>query len=660
MCGILGYLSFDGSPAEVDSLTRLTNLLRHRGPDGGGYWAEGPAFLGHRRLSIIDVAGGHQPMVSADGRLLITFNGEIYNYIELRDELCARGHEFRTSSDTEVLLAGYREWGRGLAARLTGMFAFGIFDREEGEMYLARDRIGEKPLLYRETHKTLMFSSEMAPIARAMGSERDLDREALAGYLCLNYVPGERTMMRGVRRLSPGSWRVYGRAGLRASGEYWSAKRSATATDPPSVAAGATGDPALNTLDQNADLLQQRLDDAIAITLRSDVPVGLFLSGGMDSSLVAESAARQGRLQRAFCLDMEGSFSEWSGAEHVARQVGVELERVNFGPRILERFLDVVEHADDPLADSSALPVWAISEAACRHVKVALGGDGGDELFAGYLTYPATLFHSRFTSALPATLRGAIAAVGRRLRSDDRRKVSMSYKLHRFLRAVDLPPAQAHFSWNGTWLPDEASGLLCDADAKHHAEDALVRMAQRHELARNPDLDSLQRADLRDYLVNDILVKVDRMSMAHGLELRAPLLNPGIIDLALALPEKHRRTRTSGGKRLLRHLCHRHFGETISRGKKQGFSIPIHEWLRGPARDLLIDTLSPEAVRSVGVFDPRAIERVRDDHLNGSRALGWELWGLMVLCAWHRLRITGCEVRRDTTAADELGRVLVD
>lgn len=630
MCGLLGYYAWKGACPPLAELCHLTEMLRHRGPDAGGYWTEGPVFLGHRRLSIIDLAQGDQPMASEDGRLVVTFNGEIYNYIELRRELRALGISFQTGSDTEVLLGGYKAWGTGLAERLVGMFAFAIFDRWEKTLYLARDRIGEKPLLYRIANDHVLFASELEPIATALKGQRRLDPVALGAFLCLNYVPGDRTMMENVRRLPAGAWRLYRADGTYDQESYWSPVQSQPL--PP----GAV------SLERAADQLQSHLDRATEIALRSDVPVGLFLSGGIDSSLVAESAARQGRLVQAFCVDMGvPSFSEVDAAKTVAERLGLELVPVSLQPSILESFLDIVSHADDPLADSSALPVWAVSQAASRELKVVLSGDGGDELFGGYLTYKASLVHREFVDRLPGPLRRLLArSTGLFARSGEQ-KVSTRYKIGRFLRAAELPTDQAHLSWNGTWLPRDAAALCRNPEARAQALQALGQVSGRRRSGGESMLHDLQCLDILEYLPNDILAKVDRTSMAHGLEVRAPLLNPEIVDFALSLPLDLRVGLVGKPKRLLRHLCRRHFGDRIASAPKQGFSIPIHSWLRGPGRELMLDLLSGEALERLTWLDGKAVENAVTQHLKNQVPLGFELWGLMVFSAWHQRWIPG-------------------
>jgi asparagine synthase (glutamine-hydrolysing) len=621
MCGIFGYVGRLLPPAS--DLARVTNLLRHRGPDAGGCWHEPGVFLGHRRLAIIDLNTGAQPMFSADGRYVITFNGEIYNYPELRDDLRTSGAQFRTSSDTEVILAGYARWGVEVASRLEGMFAFAVYDRLARTTFLARDRFGEKPLLVAEPPGALVFASELSPLAALGVGGREVDHEALGAYLCLNYVPGARTMLRGIQRVAPAEWRLYGHDGVKRRARYWS----------PPVAPQDTR----RTTGELLDELQERIDGAVRLTLRSDVPVGLFLSGGVDSSCVGESAARLGRLEHAFCVDFATAprFSEWSAASTVANRIGVPLTRVALDASVLREFIDVTRHLDDPLADSSAVAVWTVARAAGRQVKVVLSGDGGDEIFGGYLTYLATQWHRRLRRCLPISAWNALSRASRYLRVDDRDKVSRSYKLHRFLRAMPLPTREAHFTWNGTWLPADAAALATDRRAREEARRALLDLAV--DANGDATLHDLQLADVREYLANDILAKVDRATMAHGLESRAPLLNTAIAQFALSLPLRLRvnGTRT---KFLLRELCARHYGRAHAYAPKQGFSIPVHTWLRHEGRSLMTGLLAPERVAALACVDSAAVSRAVDRHLAGM-PLGWELWGLMVLVAWFEERI---------------------
>ena len=626
MCGIFGQYSWARPPDDPALLWSATESLAHRGPDGGAFWSEGAFFFGHRRLSIIDLAEGAQPMASVDGRYVVTFNGEIYNYIELRQELEGRGHRFRTQSDTEVLLAGYAEWGSELPKHLLGMFAFAIADRRDEELFIARDRFGEKPLFIRETAGRITFASELKALSSLPDADREIDVAGLSAYLCLNYVPGDATMLRDVRRLPAGSWRRY-RRGTQERGQFWSALDSNPAGPLP------------QTLDEAADAASTAIDASVRMALRSDVPVALFLSGGIDSSLVAESAVRQGGLKEAFCVDFADSgFSEWDGAKRVADKLGVRLHRVRVDSAMLSDFESVVAHADDPLADSSSLPVYSLARETARQFKVTISGDGGDELFGGYLTHRATRMHASVIARLPIFLRRAMAGIAPLL-PVTRGKATSSYMLRRFLRAADLESSAAHFSWNGTWLPHEARGFVASDLAGEDMLRCLDRVAGDNGLTGAISLAALQRADIREYLANDILVKVDRMTMAHGLESRAPLLSPELASFGLALPE-HLKVGRGGGKLVLRRLASKMLGTEVGQARKQGFSIPIHDWLSGPGRELLLDKLSPASIAATRLLDTAAVVAVRDAHLQGEASYGFELWGLMVLVEW-------CRVRRD-------------
>jgi len=625
MCGIFGRFARSGLTGDVQPLIDATNMLAHRGPDDGTWWREEPFFLGHRRLSIIDLSLGTQPMAANDGRFVIVLNGEIYNYVELREELRTRGAGFNTESDTEVALQAYRVWGTEMPNHLVGMFALAIVDRQEKSLFLARDRFGEKPLFIMESVQTITFASEFAALASLPDFDRQMDRLALCEYLCLNYVPGQRTMTPSVRRLTPGTWRLYHERSVR-DGVYWSPQQIQSDASHPSI-------------EDATDELKVRIDRSVRIAMRSDVPVTLFLSGGIDSSIVAESAARQRNLKHAYCLDFsEGGFSEWPNAAKVASKLGLELRRVVLTAEALQDIGRLLEHVDDPLGDSSALAVWTLARSVSEDYKVAVTGDGGDELFGGYLTYKATAAHQAISSVLPAVVRRRISWAARLIPATDG-KVTATYKLMRFLRALDLPSPEAHFSWNGTWLPAQAAKLLEADDDAESATTVLRDLARRHRLDAPLHFGALQRVDAGDYLPNDILTKVDRMTMAHGVESRAPFLIPDVAEYALSLPDRLKSTTFGPPKRILRWLATKLYGPEIGNARKQGFSIPIHRWLRGPMRPLLEDLLSAESLRPLGLLNTQALLDAKMRHLDGRDQLGFELWGVMVLVAWHRARI---------------------
>jgi asparagine synthase (glutamine-hydrolysing) len=624
MCGIFGRFGRSGDPIDPVPLIRATNMLAHRGPDDGAWWSEDPFFLAFRRLAIIDLKTGAQPMATPDGRFVIVFNGEIYNYVELRDELRALGATFRTTSDTEVILSAYQAWGEQLPEKLVGMFALAIVDRLERALFLARDRFGEKPLFFLETPGEVMFASELTPLA-ALARESDIDVDALASYLCLNYVPGERTLLASIQRLPPAGWARFRDRGTE-RGVYW--------RPPPA-------DDQISEMSNKEALAELRgqIDASVRIALRSDVPVALFLSGGIDSSIIAESAVRQGKLRHAYCLDFaEAGFSEYNNASSVANRLGLELRRVVLSADALPNFLDVSKHADDPLADASQFSVWTVAREAAKDYKVVISGDGGDELFGGYLTYPATAIHGWLAATVPMPIRRVLARQAHHIPVSDQ-KVSESYKLMRFLRALDRPTGEAHFTWNGTWLPEAAAQLFRSRETGIVASDGLRAMVARHGLSARPGLSALQRADIGDYLPNDILAKVDRMTMAHGLEARAPFLVHTLAEYALRLPNAMKLRGFGPGKRILRWLAADLFGPDIAGNKKQGFSIPVHQWLRGPLRATVEELLSRARLEAFELLDVDAVLRAKNAHMTGREQLGFELWGLMTLMAWHQARV---------------------
>lgn len=624
MCGIFGYFAKHGELPDLNYLAQLTNSLHHRGPDGGAFWADKQFFLGHRRLSIIDLSLGEQPMASADGRFVITFNGEIYNYIELRSELIAKGHQFKTHSDTEVLINGYIEWGQELVNHLLGMYAFAIVDRLQRTLYLARDRIGEKPFFIYETENTIAFASELRPLA-ALNQNHAIDESGLASFLCLNYVASNQTLIKNIERLPAATWRFYNNKSTIQK-KYWDINSFPVHnTSNLSWHDACTG-------------VKERLDDAVKLTLRSDVPVALFLSGGMDSSLVAESAVRQGKLKDAYCLTFkERSFSELDKAEFVSQKLGLNLHQVILTHDVLNDFYSIVDHADDPLADSSALAVWHLSQQTAKDYKVIISGDGGDELFGGYVTYKASLFHQLFIQSQPFFIRNLLTKLAYVIPINEG-KVTVSYKLMRFLRAANLPTSQAHFTWNGSWLPDEAARLLTP-DIMQATENTLLDLASYGKLTDPINLQKLQRNDAQQFLINDILVKVDRMTMAHSIESRAPLLNHILAEYAFALPDAYKLKLTGQPKRILRALCESIYGPTISHAKKQGFSIPIHVWLRDYSKELILELLSEKSLSQIPFLNARNIVKLRDSFIKEGKSLGYEIWGLMVLVAWYQMRV---------------------
>ena len=613
MCGICGIADPDARP-DRDAVVRMRERLVHRGPDDDGLFERGPVALAARRLSIIDLAGGHQPIASEDGSVVVVQNGEIYTHRELRAELERAGHRFATACDTEVLVHGYEEWGEGFAERLRGMFAVAVWDDREGRLLLARDRFGIKPLYYRHVGGCLSFASELKAMLEQPGFSRAIEPRAMAAYLAFNSIPAPLTIFAEARKLPPGyllSW-CRGEIELR---------RYARPT-PAGVGALREGSGA-----ELAEELREVLRDSIRAHLVSDVPVGVLLSGGVDSGgLTALAAAESGEAVRTFSIGFEeGGFDELSRARLVAERFGTEHRELVVRPDAVELLPKLVEAFDEPFGDSSALPTYLVSELAASDVKVALSGEGGDELFGGYYTYVADLLAPRFgrLAALAAPLIEALP-------SGDAR-VGFDYKAKRFARGARLPALERHHAWKEIFDPAARAALLGDADP---AWDPVDLYRERYaETAAAPPLARLQDVDLGIYLVDDLLVKTDRLSMAHSLELRVPFLDPRVAEFALALPTSLK-VRGLAKKRLLRRALEPLLPRQVVHGRKQGFSIPLAAWLRGPLQPFARETLGAATLERQGCLDPATVAAVLDRHVSGREDLSRQIWGLMAFTLW--------------------------
>ena len=630
MCGITGIYSRSGKTVSKSLVLSMMNLLKHRGPDGEGMFINDYCALGHRRLAIIDIEKGQQPLTNEDGSVIVILNGEIYNYIELRQELIKNGHQFRTSSDTEVIVHLYEEKGKELFAYLNGMFAIAIVDLHNRELLLARDRLGKKPLYYFCDHDWVVFGSELKSVAAHPTVSLEIDHRSVYDYLSLNYIPGEGTMVATIKRLELGSWISFTRQATNRA-RYWSVGQFFSQPQN-----GLTEKKAIEELD---DLLT----DAVRIRLRSDVPLGVFLSGGIDSSLIAWKARQLGADLCGYNAHFrEKSFSETPFAQEVARKLTMELKVFDIEPEAGFNLRELVYHADDPLADSSCVPYYLLSQETAKNVKVVLSGDGGDELFAGYLTYPATLLAAHIKRFVPAPAL-AIAAAIAHMTPISNKKVSFEYKLKRFSEGLLMPPGLAHFFWNGTWSEKEKQDLfsgMSGAAAFSGDRTTFDELAARYAIDLDrPHLTSLQNADHCEYLCNDILVKADRMSMAHGLEVRSPWLDYRIVEWAARLPVELKLRKNKMKKYLLKRYAMKNFSRQFVCRPKQGFSIPIHNWIRGSLKPIADDLLSESSIKKLSFLNPAAVQQVYQDHLRGYRQHGYGLWGLMVLVMWHRIFI---------------------
>ena len=612
MCGICGIATTRGA-ADVEALRAMSDLLVHRGPDSAGEHLANGVALAARRLSIIDLAHGDQPIANEDGSCVVVQNGEIYNYPELRRELERAGHELRTHCDTEALVHLYEEHGLGFAERLRGMFAVAIWDSRRHRLVLARDPYGIKPLYYRHVADELRFASELRALPRG-----EIDLDALEAFLAFNSVPAPYSIFRDVRKLPAGHILVWEDGAI-------TLERYAR-PGPEAESALRTGDEA-----ELVEELRARLRDSVRAHLLSDVPVGVLLSGGVDSAVLAALAAQETpEPVHTFTIGFEErSFDERADARLVAERYGTEHHEllVRPEPELLLRAL--AEAFDEPFADSSALPTYLVSQLAAEHVKVALSGEGGDELFGGYYTYQADLMADRL-----APLARAVRPLVEALPSSSR-KASLDYKAKRFVRAAHLPPLERHHGWKEIFSADVRGELTGRRAAFDPVDVYRVRYA---ETTAAPQLARLQDVDFGVYLVDDLLVKTDRASMAHSLEARVPFLDPVVTNLAFALPTRLK-VRGLTKKVLLRKAAEPLLPKEVVHGRKRGFSIPAAAWLRGELEPFARETLSPSSLQRQGFFQPEPVGRLLDEHVAGKQDWSRQLWGLLAFTLWYERHV---------------------
>jgi len=612
LCGIAGFTHrfHRVSPSCIRNAIRA---LVHRGPDQQGVYESSDVSLGAVRLRIIDLTGGDQPVISEDGDVILVFNGEIYNHGELRDQLRAKGCRFISSTDTEVVLHAFREWGIECLKRLRGMFALGIWVRSQKRLVLVRDRIGIKPLYFFRAGSDLLFGSEIKAILQDPVVERQIDLDGLNCFLRLNYVPAPYTMVRGIEKLPPGHVMEW-TDGQTRSYAYW---QPATETRH-------------RTLEDAKEELDGLLRDSVREHLVSHVPLGIWASGGIDSSTIVHYASEISSTRlKTFSITFKGrTFDESGYIAAISKRYGtdhVELD-LNEGLDLENAIEQFAYYSDEPCADAGALPVWFLAEMSRRDVTVALSGEGADELFGGYITYLADRY-ARWFRRIPATLRARGMDLLRHWPVSDE-KISLEYKLKRFLQGSFMPPEQAHIFWTGTFSEDEKERLLLNSEGQ-----TLAGLVNR--VAGTSELDRHLRFDRQYYLPDDILSKVDRMSMAHSLEVRPPFLDHRICEFAESLPV-HFKIRGSKLKFILRELMKDKLPSAILRRGKTGFDIPAHEWLRGRLKPLLLDVITEQSVKETGLIRWGEVESVLKDHLERRANSGYHLWGLMILFLWMK------------------------
>lgn len=621
MCGIAGAVALQGQ-VDPEWVRGMVDAQRHRGPDGEGMWADDRCVLGHRRLAVIDLSdAGCQPMTNEDGTVRVTFNGEIYNFRSLRDELSALGHRFCTQTDTEVIVHGYEQWGAECLHRLRGMFAFAVWDQRRRCLLLARDRLGKKPLFYAHTDDRFLFASELQALLAGPGVARDVDLEALDAYLSWGYIPAPKTGFRSISKLPPAHYLVLDTAGTAATAveqrRYWSLAYA----------------PKLRLSEADAaERLRELMTEAVRLRMISDVPLGAFLSGGIDSSVVVGLMSQlSAEPVKTFSIGLEEpSFNELEHARRIAERCGTDHHEFVVRPDTAAVLPQLVRHYGEPYADSSAIPTFYVSQLARRHVTVALNGDGGDESFAGYKRYRANQLAERL-ARIPGG-RAAVATLkGRLPHSIDPRN-----HLQRVDRLLTRPMAARYAKWS-SYFDEEDKAVLCTDQFRDQVQGQ--RPADWFESlfveTRGLDpADAGMAVDVQSYLPYDLMVKVDIASMANSLESRSPFLDTEVMEFAARLPV-HLKVRRGHTKYLVTRAFADLLPEENVRRRKMGFGVPVGQWFRGPLRELLRDCLLSSQSTARGYFRPVEVGRLVDAHLDG-RDHTPLLWTLLMLELWHR------------------------
>jgi asparagine synthase (glutamine-hydrolysing) len=619
MCGIAGYAVLGDAPApELDRLRAMCDPIVHRGPDDEGLGIDGPVALGMRRLAIIDVAGGRQPLTNETGSVRAVFNGEIYNYRELRRPLAEAGHRFHSDSDGEVIPHLWEEHGAAYATRLNGMYAIAIHDTTGGKLHIVRDRLGIKPLFWTRTKNHFVFGSEIKCLLASGLLQPELDVDGLGQFLAWEYVPAPGTLLRGVRKLEPGTaLSIDLNTGEVGESGYWSIP---------------TGMDKSRTDADWEDAVDAKLRECVRRQLVSDVPLGAFLSGGVDSSLIVAGMGEA----RTFSIGFDDpTYNEAEWGKRVASHLGVSHRVEILEPDVGDLFPRLMQYMDDPIGDFSIFPTYLVSKVAREEVTVVLSGDGGDELFGGYETYLAQ-DKARQWERIPGFLRRGIAEPLIRALPPAQTKKGLVNKAKRFVEGLEHDARLAHARWR-LFVGETLRRELFTADARA----ALSSPAEQHilELAREAgDRDELDRelyVDVKSYMVDNCLVKVDRMSMACSLEARVPFLDHELVELAFGMPS---RLKVGGGetKTLLKRVAARHVPRECVYRPKEGFSIPIKHWLKTELRPLMEELLTDDRIAADGIFSPAAIRRLKEEHLVGRANHSHILWSLIVFHDWRR------------------------
>ena len=613
MCGIAGQL-LHGGQAELGQIRGMCDRIRHRGPDDEGFHIDGPCGIGMRRLSIIDLSTGHQPISNEDGTVWVVFNGEIYNYQELRRDLIARGHKFATNSDTETLIHLYEEFGPSSVAKLRGMFAYAIWDARKRVLFVARDRFGKKPLYYAALPDRFLFGSELKCLREA-GAPLDIDSEALRLYFLLSYIPDPWSPYKAVRKVPPGSWMMVHADGRIEQETYWK------------LPAPSESAPRGTTEEQAAERVKELFDESVRLRLMADVPLGAFLSGGIDSSAIVASMALQTKEPvKTFSIGFEESeFNELPYARMIAKKYGTDHHEIIVRPDSIDLVTKIGRYFDEPLGDTAAIPTFIVSEFAVRHVKVVLTGDGGDEIFGGYESFFAT-DRLRWADAVPQIARGAVSWIACR----------MPYSAYgkNYLRMISRPSGLGRYFENNL-TPYFLRSRLLESDWMLPADDAYIARTLAHCLLPN-GADILTQAlyfEATAKLTGDMLTKVDRMSMANSLEVRCPLLDHVLAEYAATLPHSWK-IRNGRGKQIFLSAMGDRLPEELVNRPKQGFGVPIAHWFRESLREFLWDHLTSAAFLNRGLMSPAFVRHLLEEHQSKRRDNNHYLWMLLMMELW--------------------------
>ena len=612
MCGIAGF-THPGTVFHPDRIYEAVSSIAHRGPDQQGVWQNSMISLGATRLRVIDTKAGSQPMSSVDNDYTLIFNGEIYNHVELRNELITCGHQFETTCDTEVVLRAFMQWDTASIEKLRGMFAFAIWRQSTERLVLARDRMGIKPLYYARSGRNLYFGSEMKTIFCHPEITRTIDLHALDTYLGLNYVAGSRTLADKIAKLPPGSFLTW-RDGEISSHRYWQPTR------PDGIANESLADATAR--------LDHLLNESIKEHLAADVPVGVWLSGGIDSSTVVHYASKHSAQRlKTFSITFNGrEFNEAPYLREMAARYSTEHQELDLSAEAVtpDSIAEMAYYFDEPNADAGAVPVWHLSQMSAKNVTVALSGEGADELFGGYITYLADTY-ARRARLIPRRIRQLSLHSANRLRASNK-KIGFDYKLQRFLHGTLLDERNSHIFWNGTFSREQRRKLMVSQNDSH-----MLKLLAT--IPATGDVRRFMAFDQAYHLPDNLLAKVDRMSMAHSLEVRPAFLDHRIVEFAATLPARHC-IRGQTLKLLLRSLMKDKLPKSILAKRKQGLDIPVHDWLRGHLKPLLLDTLNKKTVEESGLIDWPHLEILLNLHMQRKANYGYHLWGMMMLFLW--------------------------